>query len=696
MLHERENQAQRDVKANGANADLAHLDFSPLNGDNGAKPAHSNGLPGRKRKHKVVIHSSPYLRCIQTSTGIAAGISQFQAPATSTVKAPQPKEKNAKELHGRSPLARSRTSPLQISTGQHIAPHETAADHHLEVFPSKPEKILLRIDAFLGEWLSPDYYEDITPPPNSTMMVAGAKADLLRRGEYIEVPQYAHHHQGHFPGGWTKGSGPSGATTQKNTHDATPPSPGSLVQASFYRERSNSQGSATSQAFRGNHRGPYPFSTAHKVPDHIYDPPVPSYAISPSDPIPRGYTAHARDACIDVDWQWDSMRAPQVWGDGGEYGDEWSTMHKRFRKGLAGMMTWYREHGASPKDNYPGFFLRPLALTTRKKSAPVPNADAVIEDDEDLVLVLVTHGAGCNALLGAISNQPILLDINLASLSMAVKRDEPRKTYSTPSIMRRPSVFDIGMSHDYEMKMIASIDHLRAGVDPSKPPQPPTPASASVSSPSLEYRRRFTKDKSIGSGDTDGPFSIGEPWKPVKPSSLGSIRRSSTSGSSSLYSSSNASSVSPSLGLWSGFGRKNSSPQEPQEGGKSPRASMVVNSRDDRPVTANSTISSDSTAPSPNSNPLAENGKANGDVATAISNLNLNDNVKKEEDDNIAPLRSETRPAAKQTSPGLWGKPKPKVSTHGLWGPPRLDELAERAPGLKRRWTVTETEFAET
>ena len=77
-------------------------------------------------------------------------------------------------------------------------------DTNLEVY-SKPrkgeEKILLRIDAFLGEWLSPDYYEDITPPPNSTLMVAGAKADLLRRGDNLQAQPDASSSKGHFPGG---------------------------------------------------------------------------------------------------------------------------------------------------------------------------------------------------------------------------------------------------------------------------------------------------------------------------------------------------------------------------------------------------------------------------------------------------------------------------------------------------------------
>ncbi|KAK3062277.1 hypothetical protein LTR53_019447, partial [Teratosphaeriaceae sp. CCFEE 6253] len=37
----------------------------------------------------------------------------------------------------------------------------------------------VRVDAFLGEWLNPEYFDQITPPPPSPMMVATAKAELM-------------------------------------------------------------------------------------------------------------------------------------------------------------------------------------------------------------------------------------------------------------------------------------------------------------------------------------------------------------------------------------------------------------------------------------------------------------------------------------------------------------------------------------
>lgn len=678
LLHQRANEKTADSK-NTANADLAHLEFSSLDGPKSSKPADGPGLEAKPKKYKIVIHSSPYLRCIQTSTAVAAGISQFQPPrdtsagAATRLNVPQPaRERNG--LLGTSPLARSPRTASPAVQPVHLL--EPAADPNLEVFPKAqtgPQKILLRIDAFLGEWLSPDYFEDITPPPNSTMMVAGAKADLLRRGDYVETQPTLHSSKGHFPGGWVKNNASSTANGRKTSEEGATLGMGSLAQALPLRERSSSQGSGTRHRSRSREHGTPSLSTAHRVPSHIYDPPIPSYAVSPSDPIPRGYVSHARDACVDVDFQWDSMRAPQEWGDGGEYGDEWSTMHKRFRKGLAGMMKWYREHGSvPPKDQFPGFMFneRPSA-PSHHASDPGPKVDAETEDDEELVLILITHGAGCNALLGAISNQPVLIDVGLAALSMAVRRDEPRRPSTSTMYQRRPSVVDPGMSTTYDMKLLASLDHLRPGVDPSKPPQPQSPAV--MASPSLEYRRRFG-----GTGGTnspiDSPFSIGEPIRSGWNSALGSIRRSSTSGSSSRLLSTNAGgSTSPmiSTGLWSSLRAPSS--DNSSDGRRSPGADMVLNFGNQQPKQTSRSASTASSVPN-------VDGSSTADCAA----------TSKEEEDNVAPLKTIAATSRKNSvSGGLWA-PKPQTSSNGLWGPPKLDDVYEHGRGPKRRWTMSE------
>ncbi|KAF2493335.1 hypothetical protein BU16DRAFT_446350, partial [Lophium mytilinum] len=486
LLYAREEGEDKGFGANGGSYGLDSFNF----GAQDTSTSNGKSSKSKKRKQKIVIHSSPYLRCVQTSVAISAGIAQYQLPSDSIPgRSQSPKNTGGPYARPGSPKTRAvdSKSPLLASIPEPHVP-EPEDDPALAVFRKSlrrkaPEKTLLRIDAFLGEWLSPDYFENITPPPNSTMMVAGAKADLLRRGEYIEVQQNPHSIKGHFPGGWAKaGNSRSSNHTANHTDDSVLSDLGSLSQALplQHHNRSNSQGSVSSTSSRPpSHRGTTPLSTSHKVASNIYDPPVPTYAVSPADPVPRGYVAHARDACVDVDYQWDSMRAPQEWGDGGEYGDEWSTMHKRFRKGFAGMMDWYKTHGIESHQD-------------RKYDAIGGDSGDEHDDDSDVVLVLVTHGAGCNALLGAISNQPVLLDVGMASLSMAVRKDTPtqRSPMSTPPLpdLRRSPVLHLGMSEDYEMRILASLDHLRPGVDPAKLSEVQSPPM--LSSPT-EYRRRF-------------------------------------------------------------------------------------------------------------------------------------------------------------------------------------------------------------
>lgn len=636
---------------------------------------------------------------------------------------------------GASPLERSRTVAA------------TSADSKLQVFPrpqaAGPEKILLRIDAFLGEWLSPDYYEDITPPPNSTMMVASAKAVLLRRGDHVEMGAAASSNKGHFPGGWVKTPAASAVDTRKKTVDGAFPTMGSLAQAlpgarerssSYGHNRSHSQGGALLRQMAGSRDGTTPgMPLPHKPRSYLYEAPVPSYAVSPMDPIPRGYCAHARDACINVDFQWDSMREPQEWGDGGEYGDEWSTMHKRFRKGLAGMMEWYNERGsASPDDIFPGFTFsdRPKETLKHTASTPVSKADVKAtgheetddDDDEELVLVLVTHGAGCNALLGAISNQPVLIDVGLAALSMAVRRDEPKKS-TTTVYSRRNSVVDPGMSDTYDMKYLASTDHLRTGVDPSKLPQAQSPAV--MASPSLDYRRRVGYGASATSSpgaQIDSPFTFAEPARSGWNSSLGSIRRSSTNGSSAtrLLSSTTAvggASSRTSSGLWSSSIR---TPSFDLNDAATPADELPLlnfeNAPSSRPSSSSAAAAPGSSTssipanapaspPSPRSSTTAPTTQPvlpltlDGTTTPAPQQTNGTTHASPEDaetHDDVAPLPPKgsnlPRRTPSSSGAGLWTPKNGSVAVNKLWGPPRMDDVYEHGRGPKRRWTVGERE----
>ncbi|KAI9684354.1 MAG: hypothetical protein M1829_002164 [Trizodia sp. TS-e1964] len=412
-------------------------------------------------------------------------------------------------------------------------------------------KATLRIDAFLGEWLSPDYFDLITPPPGSLMMVAGAKADLLRRAEDIEhlhekSPGTNKLRQGRFPGGWCS------ATADIEEEDGPFSSLPALRQALPERDRSGSHSSSSSidspNSLKGVAKlgpGLLPASQAR------YQPPIPTYAISQSDPIPTGYVAHARDACISVDFQWDSMREPLGWGNGGEYGEEWSSMHQRFRKGLHHLIAWYRADGGIP----------PIAGSrdTIHSLVRENNQDEGNESVETVV-ILVTHGAGCNALIGALTNQPVLLDVGMASLTMAFRKALINLPFNPPSPGRPQNhqriSGDGGLSDVYEVKLIASTEHLRAGSNPLCVPQ----LQGARMSPSLSGRRhRF--GSSLGSS-LDGGYAL-EEQAPRHPNST--VRRSTSlaaPGRRVLHPSSGSS---PLAGLWSSPSPKDKMSEEAED-----------------------------------------------------------------------------------------------------------------------------------
>ncbi|KAJ4381893.1 hypothetical protein N0V86_003262 [Didymella sp. IMI 355093] len=704
LLHQQDVEEAEAAK-HGANADLAHLEFSTLDA-----PKAQAARP-KKKKRKIVIHSSPFLRCVQTSTAVAAGISQYKPEATPKLGVPAPSKERGGVL-GSSPLARSARSQSPRARSPSVQPAylDPLADPTLEVF-SKPrkgeEKILLRVDAFLGEWLSPDYYEDITPPPNSTLMVAGAKADLLRRGDNLQAQPDASSSKGHFPGGWggpSKGAAASGTLARSSVDNGALSTMSSLAQTlPPTRERSGSLTGSGGAVQSSKPRGTFlslNSSTRH-VTKKNYNSPAPSYSVSPADPIPRGYVAHAREACVTVDFQWDSMRPPQNWGDGGEYGDEWSTMHKRFRKGLAGMMEWYREHGATPpKESFPGFTFsdRPPQPTEElRPSAPQVTNFAVNplrllngkseDEEEELVLVLITHGAGCNALLGAIQNQPVLIDVGLASLSLALRRDHPRKP-STPTVFeRRLSVADPGMSDSYEMKMLASVDHLRPGTNPAviAAPDSTTQSPAVHPSPTTgNYRRRFTGGSSSAGTPSDSPFTLDASHRSWMGNANG-VRRTASSGSSSRYSHLNDSGLSsPATGLWSS--PRMTALDASSDGKSSPGVDMVLNFANQQPAPK----ARPSVAPA--NQPVATNAAETTNELTRMTT-----NEQRESGDSVAPLpsslnrtNSTSKPAGGGGGGGLWGA-KPQATTHqGLWGSPKLTGVTERESGSKRRWTITE------
>ncbi|KAF1989682.1 hypothetical protein K402DRAFT_451879 [Aulographum hederae CBS 113979] len=571
----------------------------------------------KRGKHKVVIHSSPFLRCTQTAVGVGAGLASFKSAAHQPTHHKTHVGKLANQPFRASPRlhAVDADSPWLHATNGHDHSKGTGKDDHERA--SIVTK--LRIDPFLGEWMTPDYFERVTCPPDSRLMVAGAKGELLRRGDEVAVVQSGNYQAGNFPGGWKQDPKPAGAHA----------SPINMADLNHHLPRRERTGSVSSTMSAG-HRG---ITSTVKTEGGLYISPVPSYPVLPTATIPAGYVAHARDACVDTDFRWDSLKEPLEWGNGGELGEEWSQMHKRLRKGLHHMIEWYTAHGLeTPLGDYQN----------------VVHGDPEEDDDEstDLVLVLVTHASGCNALVGGLTNQPVLMDFGLASLTMAVKNEwqvptSPTSPYdgrSSPLSQRRRTSVDIGLAHQYEMRLTASTEHLRKGVDPSYVSMFP---SSKTAPPLTELQRR----KSSYTGN------LAEHMQSVN-ASLGSIRRSSTSASSSrphtARSRPSPSNSGGSGGLWSRT-----------------------------PLTPASVASTDGLADVPSDSERDLGLTRNTSVATGTS---LKTIVQGQVDEDLH------EPQEPQM------KPKTERSYSGLWGGPPQSGRTPRDRGPKRRWTVNEND----
>jgi hypothetical protein len=560
-----------------------------------------------------------------------------------------------------------------------VPEHESESHEYLrhslkEKDPPPHSRTTLRVDAFLGEWLSPDYFEMITPPPESTLMVAAAKAELLRHADKIET---------YTPSSPVVSGGNLWGTPQtgrQHSHSVSNvPSPlshetnGPLEDWQAFsrdvpsRDRTNSL-DANKQP--DQFRPADPSNLSHKHDNSSgYTPPTPTYAISPVDPIPRGYVAHARDQCVKIDYKWDSMRQPHCWGDGGHFGEEWSQMHKRFRHGLSSMVDWYATNRSESKQ----------PMHDHHEAAPEE------DDDEDLVVVLVTHGAGCNALIGALTNQPVLLDFGMASLTMALRKDDtsispldlpslgnspalnPADAVSRPS-PRRQSSIEAGLSSHYDMKIIASSEHLRPGVDPARTSAP------TVSSPVLSASKTVSRSRSRRYGSASSHASAGalvesdgnlpEPRARIN-SSLGSMRRPSRPVITPVVSSPAIPSAvrndSP-TGLWGSTSAKDvDSPN-------------FLNT-----LARSNSLAARLTAPKATTPERSVSPKADFRSTTAEPETNA--------------LKEEAKPSA-PALPTVDETPPPKLarslSQKGLWGSAPNGAVPREAGVMKRRWTVVQ------
>ena len=326
----------------------------------------------------------------------------------------------------------------------------------------------------------------ITPPPGAALMVGSAKAELLRREDY------------------------SSLTTSSNYATSTPSaslwngSPGAspLISAMHSTTASERDGSVGSSAMAAALSGQLANAIAQKK---GYSVPRPNYAISSAGKIPDGFVAHARDECVVVDYQWDSMRQPLDFGDGGKFGEEWTAMHKRFRRGFKKLVDWYSTTES------------PDEMVTRTAGISGNGIDVhpnpVEEEDVVTVVILVSHGAGCNALIGAITHQPVLMDVGVASITMAARKPET----SYQEILRRsqaedPSAEPQVSPHElYDIRMSASTEHLRS--TSSTPVSARSVSHSDIFTPPGGTRGR-TPSLSSGNGPLIGSFIYSDPGLP--------------------------------------------------------------------------------------------------------------------------------------------------------------------------------------
>ncbi|KAJ1333066.1 hypothetical protein MN608_03056 [Microdochium nivale] len=506
-------------------------------------------------------------------------------------------------------------------------------------------KCVIRLDAFLGEWLSPDYFEHITPPPRSSLMLATAKAELLRREHYTDSP---------------------------SIHSA--------------RKQVGSQGQLWSPkpgASSPSRAGLDDISPLKDTPPDGYQSPVPTYAVGPHDPIPRGYVAHARDACADIDYQWDSSREDTIgWGDGGVLPEEWASMHQRFRRGFRRLVDWYAT------TEHPSQMVTKTTRSAAYGTAVAEHAEVDEDVDEENIVILVSHGAGCNALVGAITQQPVLADVAMSSISMAKRKplfDEPNDIFDgkpASSLEEGLSRMKITMQEVFDLKLFANTDHLQTTV--SSPGISRTSSLAGHGrnnsrvkpGPALQSALREMSLGSVyGAGLVGGARSISVN------AALGSMRRGShspalsprpepatrnsgagiTVGSSlsSLVGFSSSRDRSESFGLWQSKNEE------------------AIEDDDEQPMLLNFSFEKEAKK---DSSPLAASVPA--DAHDRVQTADESSLLKAEATDHFAEDAVVSHLWAGTGNGGLWGAPRP---------PGKAERIRDHT-ATKRRWTVNERE----
>ncbi|KAI0451998.1 hypothetical protein F5B21DRAFT_484793 [Xylaria acuta] len=649
----------------------------------------------KRRRFRVVLHSSPFLRCVQTSIAISAGLASTPASSSTPSNVAEPVPPGAGNL--RPTQASSFPNPAPTTSRPDVAVHAATSSHDQK--GGHVEKAVLRVDPFLGEWLSPEYFEHITPPPKSALMLATAKAELLRRSSYHDYPHF--HHRVHSSASshlWGNLSGHShngdlGTPPTHSTHGSSAFGTLSHLADSLPSHEGHPHGHSDHTGTRGMSQD------HHRAHGYVF--PVPSYALSTSEPIPRGYVAHARDACVSIDYQWDSSRDSLAWGDGGTLPEEWASMHQRFRRGLRRLVDWY----GSTEDA--GHMVTRTAHTPQL-SEPERAADGDRDDEIEDIVVLVSHGAGCNALIGAITQQPVLADVAMSSLTMA-KRRAGFDTQNI-SLTRQKSLSSLDTAHFmsratfpemYDLKLFANTDHLvtpstaalNRTAPPSRPNISPRP-SAGYTSALKEINFGSLYGNSSGNGrDQSANASLGSmrrssggPTLAMRPSVYNANSEGVTVGSgiSSFSVTRPDRSGSGTWGLWSPR-------QDDNEQDEEPETPMFLNFSHEKPTSENKEVEEPKRETEKPTASLIDTDKLACATATTSDGKRSSSEACCEQDQQISDHHhdEEHDKFDEDAVPGLWAG----TGNGGLWGAPRPPGEAERLRDFsssKRRWTVTE------
>lgn len=147
ILHQRENEGNFQPP----NGVLQHPCLTAMDGKDHDGHGHlaANGRRAGTRKHRIIIHTSPFLRCVQTAIAVSAGIAETKE-TLATVQSRTGHSVHA--MHSGSPHIRAMehwNSP-QLSAISEPEEFDEEQSRDSQDIRCQLQKPLLRIDAFLG------------------------------------------------------------------------------------------------------------------------------------------------------------------------------------------------------------------------------------------------------------------------------------------------------------------------------------------------------------------------------------------------------------------------------------------------------------------------------------------------------------------------------------------------------------------